>query len=104
MSTLTTTGTDGRPFTVRIVREGDAYGLNDCLTHDEAEPLIEFYDASQDPEAFGPRGQFVSRYYLTTLLEHTPGTGLGLEGSVPVWSIDADELDALIAVLRQEEA
>ena len=34
----------GIRWCVRIVFEGDGYGLNHCLTHDETEPMIEFYD------------------------------------------------------------
>jgi len=101
---LTTKGIDGRPFTVRIVREGDGYGRDDCLTHDEADPLVEFYDASQDSSKFGLRGQFVSRYYLSTLLEPPTDRGLGLEGSVPAWTIPEQEFSALIAVLSGLEA
>ena len=32
-------------WNVRIVENGDAYGKDMCLTHDEADPLVEFYDA-----------------------------------------------------------
>ncbi len=32
----------GRRFGVRIVREGDRYGLGRRLTHDEPDPLVEF--------------------------------------------------------------
>lgn len=72
-------------FNVRIVREGDRYGFNDCLVHDQAEPLVEFYDAKAD-SAFGPRGQFVSRYLLSTLWR-CPSDGLQLEGGVPALKI-----------------
>lgn len=104
-TTLTTTGKTGRPFTVRIVREGDCYGLDDCLTHDDTDPLVEFYDASADPDKFGPQGQFVSRYYLSTLLEETDGErGIGLEGDLDYWSIASTEFMALIEALREVEA
>jgi len=32
-------------WTVRVVFEGDRFGRDMCLVHDDAEPLIEFYDA-----------------------------------------------------------
>lgn len=57
---------DGRTFTVRIIHEGDRYGRDDCLTHDESEPMVEFFDKTYI-EGFTPLGQFVSRYYLSTL-------------------------------------
>jgi hypothetical protein len=97
---LQVTTLTGVPFNVRMVFPGDAYGLNDCLTYDPSDkpwskpgdPLVEFYDARQDPARFGPRGQFVSRYYLSTLLEGDPARGLNLQGGVPSWSLDGQAL------------
>lgn len=103
---FTVRGIDGRTFNIRIVREGDGYGRNNpewAVTHDEAEPLVEFYDASQNPEVFGELGQFVNRYYITTLLEGE-NRGLALEGSVREWTIAAPELGELRAALREEIA
>ncbi len=92
--------TTGREFRVRIVNQGDAYGLNMQLTHDEANPLVEFYDATHDfdksPEG-EVLGQFISRYYLSTLLGKgffstnifEEGLGLNLDAGVPAWGIDA---------------
>ena len=84
----------GRMFNVRIVREGDRYGLDDCLTHNGA-PMVEFYDASQDPAKFGERGQFVSRYYVDTLTgrdgfgrDIRNGHALNLHGGVEAWTLD----------------
>jgi hypothetical protein len=76
----------GLRFNVRIVAMGDLYGLNDCKVHDEVEPMVEFYD-DRYHEGFGERGQFVSRYYASTLLGHGH-TGLCLDGGVPDWSVD----------------
>jgi hypothetical protein len=87
---------ENRPFYVRLLLEGDEYGLNNCLIHD-GEPILEFYDAS---EKHGPRGQFVSRYYVSTLSEspsRAHGHGLSLYGGEPVWHISAANItDALI--------
>lgn len=86
--TLTTIVTArGVPMTVRYVAQGERYGLNDCLILDKPRPMIEFYDARHAHTA--DRGQFVSRYYLDTLLEHPAATGLVLEGSQPIWNVDA---------------
>ncbi len=79
-----------RQFTARIVREGDVYGANFCLIQDGFEPKIEFYDASAPIEAFGCFGQFVGRYYVSTLLTHSmrhPKTDLNLHGGVPEWVV-----------------
>jgi len=74
-------------FNIRIVSHGDGYGKDDCLILDNWESLVEFYDAKQDTEKFGPRGQFVSRYYLITILGAEGKHGLQLDGGVPEWSI-----------------
>jgi len=56
---------EGNKIKVCLVKRGDKYGLSNCETHDEAEPLIEFYD---------PR-HVVRRYYLSDILEIEPGQG-----------------------------
>ncbi len=86
------TNDKGREFYIRVVMLGDRYGLNDCLTHPDRptalkEPMIEFYDRTY-LEKFAPRGQFVSRYYASTLAERGRG-GLCLDGGEPAWSVDA---------------
>ena len=66
---------------VHLIYPGERYGLDGCLTyelnaysgapaaaHRASYPLVEFYDTSQDTARF-PGGQFVSRYYMTDLLE-----------------------------------
>ncbi len=90
----TITNAEGRQFNVRVVRKGDGYGREDRVLHDRPTPLVEFYDASRAKP--GERGQFVSRYYADTLFSREPGTGLTLDGGVPVWSLDGAALiDAL---------
>lgn len=97
----------GRRFGVRIVREGDGYGIDDHIIHDEDDPLVEFYDMTyaDNGERFGPRGQFVSRYYRSTLLE--THAGLVLDGGVDVWQIDLfamDQVRRLLAATIREES
>lgn len=48
----------GKPLFAKTINKGEKYGLNDCLVHDENEPLIEFYNGDF----------FVSRYYRSTLM------------------------------------
>mgnify|MGYP006275864341 CR=1 FL=1 len=83
-------------FNVRVVRTGDAYGLNDCLINDDA-PLVEFYDHRH---MHTPRGQFVSRYFVSTILERADGLGLMLDGGVPAWTVSADDMRLVVAYLR----
>lgn len=77
----------GLEWNVRIIEQGDAYGRNDCLTHDKEDPLVEFYDVRYK---ITDLGQFVSRYYLSTLAASSaPIQGLQLDGSVPDWAISS---------------
>ena len=78
-------GVKGVQFNVRLVEMGDAFGLNDMLIHEKDEPVVEFYDARQ---MHTRRGQFISRYYLETLLDGNPVYGLILMGDEPEWRID----------------
>lgn len=71
---------DGQAYNVRLVREGDRHGRNDCLTHDRADPLVEFYAVS-DGAGAGPRGYFVSSYYASTLRGEGPGASRGVADS-----------------------
>lgn len=89
---------DGRrPWAVRLVFSGMAYGLDFKLTHDKEQPLVEFYDARFEHT---PYGQFVSRYYAETLLEgyekgRTAG-GICLEGGVPDWNLSGAALGRVL--------
>lgn len=95
--------------------EDERYGLDGCLTyelnaysgapaavHRASYPLVEFYDTSQDAARF-PGGQFVSRYYMTDLLEDNSiavsldtmlknGNQFSLDGGIPAWTVEGDDL------------
>lgn len=100
MSLTTVRNDEGRHFAVRVVRNGDAYGRDSVLTHDKDDALVEFYDLTY-PERFGPDGQFVARYYASTLLERPHGYGLSLWLDVPAWSIDRDAMDKVLNWLQE---
>ena len=51
----------GKPLFSKIVNKGEKYGLNDCLMHDENEPLIGFYGSSD-------LSYPISFYYRATLM------------------------------------
>lgn len=97
----------GIPFTMRLVRAGDGYGVDHALIHDSDKPKVEFYDARYyfAGETGAELGQFVSRYYLHTLLSdgREPQCGLNLDGGVPAWSICAETFALARAILRQWE-
>jgi ABC-type uncharacterized transport system ATPase subunit len=69
-----------------IVEKGDRYGRNNCLLHGEDEPLVEVYDAEYPHTEYG---QFISRYYMSTLLDGFQHSGIDLMGYEPKWKIDA---------------
>lgn len=88
--TFTVINPHRRLILARVVRAGEAYGINNALTHDGAEPLVEFYDtAHRHSRDARDRmlGQFVTRYLLSTLM--AGGRGLCMDGSVPVWTLSA---------------
>lgn len=95
-----------REFNVKIIVKGDAYGRENCLTHAEDRPLVEFYDATYSAangdDRFDDEGQFVSRYYLHTLLERQRGYGLDLMGYEPNWKIDARTMQIVIDWLENQ--
>lgn len=100
---------------VHLIYPGERYGLDGCLTyelnaysgapaaaHRASYPLVEFYDTSQDATRF-PGGQFVSRYYMTDLLEDDSiavsidtmlknGNQFSLDGGIPAWTVEGDDL------------
>ena len=104
---------NGRAFHMRVVRQGDAYGKDMCLTHNKDTPYIEFYDATYDNFEIAPDGtnlgQFVTRYDIDTLLgksDFSPDNsftrGLDLKGDVDVWTLDANAMaDAEIGIYEE---
>ena len=126
----------GIRWCVRIVFIGDQYGLNHCLTYGDREydqdkhddPLIEFYDMDSGAAAImrnsGDKteaylaeeyGQFVSRYYLSslkfdeildgkTVTDWSKRGGLNLDGGVDRWSVSSDFMvDAMAAINKEME-
>jgi hypothetical protein len=85
-------------FFVRVVSKGQKYGLNNCLTHDSNDHLVEFY-AAKSADADSPFGQFISRYYFSTILDRQNGYGLALWSDIPEWSLTASEMDYIKATL-----
>ena len=92
-------------FRVHLVQEGDRQRINDCRLHGHGLPFVEFYDMAQDPMRF-PGGQFVTRYYMSTLLgmdDYRDSIGdfyaLGLDGGVPEWTISGNDLQEVYQYL-----
>lgn len=60
---------------------------------------VEFYDARYPN--FGEHGQFVSDYYISTILEDSDGNGLDLDGGIDEWTIPADSMAQVIDFLKR---
>ena len=94
----------GQPWTIRIVDKGDKYGREDCLTYDKDEPVVEFYDADNPHTIDAPSGtvlgQFVSRYYISTIADGGSG-GLDLMGYEPKWKMNSLVMDNVRAYLME---
>jgi len=86
-------------FNTKLIRAGDKYGLDDCLTHD-GDPMLEFYDPRYQHT---PIGQFVSRYYVRTLLEGNT-TGLMLDTQHSDWQVDQEQMTEIRDWLKKLKA
>ena len=84
-------------FNVRVVSRGDKYGLNFALTHNGIMPLVEFYDSRYPHTEFG---QFVSRYYLDTIINRDDRFGLSLDSGVTAWTVPAEAMAEVIETLK----
>lgn len=82
------TAANGITFGVRIVDVGDSYGYNFGQINNDR-PMVEFYDTRYPHTSFG---QFVARYYLSSLLDSSRGSladsGLCLDMGIADWRID----------------
>lgn len=99
----------GIRWTAVLVEQGDAYGYKDSILHDKPDPLVEFWDGrAAGKEGFhSVRGQFVARYYLSTLTTDSrwsqpavkTGRGLNLDAGEPSWQISGPALREVMAAL-----
>ena len=113
---MTFTSFRGMPMLARLVRLGDRYGLNGCITHalengytTFEEPMIEFYSLIGDDKDGalawdGVKGYwFISRYYLSTFLgksKYSYNGGPvknGLSGGYPEYDLDAQDCQKVAA-------
>jgi len=95
---LDVTAANGVPFRVVLLLDGKSDNLPAV---DSVSPLVEFYDARyRNVRGFTPDGQFISRYYLETLVVRSFQYGLDLQGDVPNWTIDAITMHSVVAWLH----
>lgn len=104
------TNLEGRRFRVQIVWDkpagGTAYDEEGNEVPEKFQPIVEFYDMTHadDPKyrSFKDKGQFVSSYFASTLVEREPHMGLDLYGGEPVWQIDWRSMDMLIGWIKEQ--
>ena len=88
MNALNFTTDTGVPMTLA---DGDNRGL-----HGKLGRIVSFWDRRYPHKSIpgtDEMGQFISAYYVDTMLEHEHGRGLDLDGGVPSWSVDADTFE-----------
>lgn len=103
------TNDKGRRFAVKVVCKGDTYGRRHVLKHDSDDALVEVYDATYEGrpgfvEQGWPEGQFVSRYYASTLAATRNTNGIDLNGGVDVWKIDGAAWAPVVALAKRLDA
>jgi len=99
---LDVTATNGVPFRVVLLLDGKSVNFPSTNPLLGTEPMVEFYDARyRNVRGFTPDGQFVSRYYLESLVGRDRRYGLDLQGDVSDWTIDASTMLSVILWLRE---
>lgn len=95
---------------VHMVWPGESLaGSTESYLHDAAEaervgmgqPIVEFWDMSQDRKTF-PKGQFVSSYYMGDLSLDNRNS-IELDGSVPSWTIEGGDFAVARQFIKQTE-
>lgn len=86
---------DKIPWKVKIVEVGEKYGRGLLFTNTE-KPFVEFYDMRSNELERDTRGQFVSSYYLSDILDRCLENGLCLDGGVPSWTISSEGIKKVI--------
>lgn len=77
-------------FNVRVIKEGERYGLFDCFVHDNKKPLVEFFDSRS---VFSDvLGMFVSRYFCDSFLKIPDGQGILLDTGSKDWQLDSEQV------------
>jgi hypothetical protein len=85
-----------RAFIVRLVEKGDLYGSDGCLVHEDAHPLVEFYEASDSGPSPVGYGLFLNRYHLSTLMRYPKNCALMIHGGIGEWLVDAEAMKLVV--------
>jgi len=100
------TGIKNIPFRVLYIPGGETPPHYPAAKSDK--DLVEFYDLRYKHT---PDGQFVSRYYASTLVDGDEyslplrgGSGLCLQGSVPDWNLPPESVEVVLDWLESVRA
>lgn len=85
-------------FRIRVVPCGGLY--DDGRANEGAEASVEVLDLQNADPDYAPRGQLISRYYLSTLIAHERPHGISFHGGVPAWTMTPAEANLLVTWLR----
>lgn len=88
---------------VRIIRSGDRYGRDNCTTHDEDGPLVEFECRFLRDNGIEEWSFTGGRYYLETLLEREVGS-LNVAYSQSDQIISAEDMKHFLNWMKQYRA
>lgn len=90
------TATNGLTFRVLYLPDGTSPNFPHMTSH--GEPIVEFYDLRYQHT---PDGQFITRYYLSTLMVNWP-PGLDLDAGIEFWTVDALSMDRVMGWLLSQ--
>ena len=89
------------PFLARLVMPGDKFGPHN--TYCVNEPQVHIYDSRFNfNQHLGFVGQYVSGYFVATLLQDEYPHGLQLDGGNEEWALSKDNMHTLIEWLKEE--
>lgn len=86
----------GIPLNVCIVDEGDYYGNG--IVHDKEDPQVIFHDSRY--KGMGEYGNYVSSYYMSTLLDRPEDVGLVLHAGLSEYTVDGKTMNEVLGYLK----
>lgn len=86
-------------WTVTIKRSGHPSRTLTKFPDLDADSIVSFHD-NHYIKGFTPQGQFVSSYYLKTLLKARTEGGLRLDGGVDAWTVNSEDFARIVKILH----
>ena len=86
-------------WTVTVMRSGDPRRNSTSFPDLDADSIVAFHD-NHYIKGFTPQGQFVSSYYLKTLLKARTEFGIRLDGGVEAWTVNSEDFARIVKILH----